>query len=241
MTIDDWLDGSGTDDSNDSESDSDYSESDSDRDRQSPDTSTNDVSSAQWVTDLDFSTPYVIVAVDRWGKVWTHKDFLAVKTKSDDWRRVEDDFRRNCTECNYSTPDDDRMQSHLRKEHGITDIDEEKLKTNTEKQYERDYNVIFKAQTRQAWLRLSNLAQDQLGIDIDSVLEESPRNLGDIRDRVHYPPATGIDNSRSCAVCGASSDSNGVAMMTLDLIKHRKMAVCASHSIEELAEQGLLQ
>lgn len=48
-----------------------------------------------WVTDLDFSKPYVIVARDRKGKIYTSKEQMLVIKEADDWRRLDESPHRD--------------------------------------------------------------------------------------------------------------------------------------------------
>lgn len=103
------------------------------------------------------------------------------------------------------------------------------------------YRLLFKKETPQAWLRFCNLAQDQLGVDPNQLLEDDPEELEHIEEQVYYPPGGGPDSERECHICGVSSRSNESVMVELDLQKHRHVPVCSKHTIQELAEHGLLQ
>lgn len=152
--------------------------------------------STRWVTKIDFGAPYVIVAVDRQGNLFKHRDQLAVLTDSDDWRRLDDH------------PD-------------------------------KDFEVIFKMNSREGWLRFCNHAIDQNLGDPEQLLEDDPMKLADIDDRLVIPPGSKPDQSRTCAVCGASSDDED--MTEIQLRSHSKLSVCVSHTVEELAQNGYLQ
>lgn len=154
--------------------------------------------STRWTTKLSFSTPYVVVAEDRQGNLYRHKDTLAVLKDADDWRRLDDHPNR-------------------------------------------ELRVLFKVSTMDAWLRFCNLCQDQFGIYPNEVFEDDPKRLGELKERVNYPPASKPDLSRTCQVCGASEADDTCVVLEMRLEKHRRLAVCASHTVEELAEEGFLQ
>lgn len=46
--------------------------------------------SSRWNTRLDFSTPYILVAEDRQGNIYKHRDNLAVLNDNTDWRRLDE-------------------------------------------------------------------------------------------------------------------------------------------------------
>lgn len=154
--------------------------------------------SDRWQTRIDFGAPYILVAQDREGNIYRHRDQLAVWEDNTDWRRLDD---------------------HPNKE----------------------FEVLYRVQEKAFWLRFCNRAQDQLGVDPEELLEEDPKELHNLRQKVHYPPASKPDQTRDCRVCGTNSGDPEVAMMELDLQKHRKVPVCSSHTIEDLAHEGLLE
>lgn len=153
--------------------------------------------SDRWQTRLDFGAPYVLVAQDRQGNIYRHRDHLAILEENTDWRRLDDH------------PD-------------------------------KEFEVLYRVDSKAHWLRFCNRAQEQLGVDPEELLQEDPEELHYVRQKVHFPPASKPDQSRDCRVCGANSDSTEVAMMEIDLQKHRKVPVCSSHTIEDLACEGLL-
>lgn len=165
-----------------------------------------------WSTKLDFGTSYVIVAEDRQGNFYKHKGSSAVIDEADHWLRLQE----------------------------ADDKDEEEW-TQVDEQLKAEYRVIFQKSSKEAWLRFCHLAKDQLGVDPSELLEDDPEKLFEIKDKVHYPPGSKPDKGRTCQVCGKNSEEQGVTMTELDLHKHRKTPVCTSHTIEELAYEGLLK
>jgi hypothetical protein len=105
----------------------------------------------------------------------------------------------------------------------------------------REFEVIFTKGERRDWLRFCHRAVSQLDVDPEDVIDEDPGRLPHIEDRINVPPGYGFDGSRTCQICGASSDSNELTMMEVDLQKHRKVAMCSSHTVEEMARNGLLE
>jgi len=243
MPISDWT----SDDSDDSDSDSTNSGSDSPSDKYSD--STPDVSTIKnWVTDLDFSTPYIIVATDRQGNIVKHKGQLAIKQDADDWRRREDTWRRRCSECNYSSEDYDRLRSHLRDKHDMRDIDIDNFKTQTEVAFEKDVRVLFKKPRRSDWIKFCSRVQDQHDENPNEVFENEPRRLEDLAEQTYFPPHDGFDETPNCQICRqyhsshhkyGSQDDEAVVEMKMQ--KHRRLHVCAHHTVEELAEHGFLE
>lgn len=104
-----------------------------------------------------------------------------------------------------------------------------------------DFRKVYECHTEQAWLRFCSRAQSQLDTDPRDLLAESPLELAELRERVHYPSPGKPDQSRDCRVCGTNSDSHEVTMVEVDLQKHRRVPVCASHTVRELAENGLTE
>jgi hypothetical protein len=104
-----------------------------------------------------------------------------------------------------------------------------------------DFRKVYECQSEQAWLRFCSRAQSQLDTDPRDLLAESPLELAELRERVHYPLPVKPNQSRDCRVCGTSSDSHEVTMVEVDLQKHRRVPVCASHTVRELAENGLIE
>jgi hypothetical protein len=176
-------------------------------------TGTNSSSSARWHTRVDFGKPYVILARDRQGNLYLHRDTMAVLDDSETWLRVEDDF----------------------------DKDEDGEPRPIEERYDQEYEILFRMMSKRGWLRFCNLAQDQLGVDPREVLEDDPEDIQRIEERVHYPPGLGPDQSRTCQVCGSTSEDDDSSVVEMRLEKHRRLAVCSSHTVEELAEEGYLQ
>jgi hypothetical protein len=243
MPISDWS----SDDSDDSDSGSTNSGSDNPSDKYS-DSTPNVGTDSIWNTKIDFGTPYVIVAIDRNGDIKKHKGTFGVKDDSDDWKRCEDTWRRRCPECNYSSEDYDRLHTHMRKKHRIRNIDAEKLKTQTEITFEKDIRVLFKQQRRCDWIKFCSRAQDQLNKNPNEVFENNPRKLQRIEEKTYFPPHDGVDETPNCQICRqyhsshhkyGSQDDEGI--VKLEMQKHRRLHVCAHHTVEELAEHGFLK
>lgn len=105
----------------------------------------------------------------------------------------------------------------------------------------KEMKVLFKKSSYDAWLRFCNLVESQLDEDPEEVLKEDPARLVELNEKVRYPPASKPDKSRSCRICETSSDEVGVTMLEIDLQYNRKVPVCATHTIAEMANEGLLQ
>jgi len=151
-----------------------------------------------WVTKIDFSKPYILVAEDPEGNIYKHEDNLVVLEENTDWRRLDD--------------------------HPST-----------------QYRVLYQCATKEAWLKFCNRSQEQLGVDPKELLEDDPAGLYFLEDEVYMPPGHKPNTIRECQVCRATSDEDEVTIVEVDLQKHSKTPVCASHTIEELAHQGLLE
>jgi hypothetical protein len=231
MGIDKWLDGDVSGDSDDSD----------DGDSSTGSTLNTNVNRTRWQTKIDFGTAYVLVAKDRSGETYVHNDFMCAKSEADDWRRLDSDFNRVCPECSYSTSDTDRLRTHIRDSHDLDSWDDEDTITDLEREYSNEYDVLFRMSTRSDWLRFCNLCQDQLGIDPEDVLEDDPDRLAGLEDEVYYPPKSKPDQYSTCQVCGASADDSDTTMVQMKLEKHKRLHVCADHTIEDLAQAGFLQ
>jgi len=105
----------------------------------------------------------------------------------------------------------------------------------------KELKVLYRCHSREDWLRFCNRAQEQLGIDPSELLEDAPERLQEIRSQVHYPKATGIDTSRDCRVCGTNSRDPTTCMVEINLETQTRVPVCASHTVEELADNDLLE
>lgn len=104
-----------------------------------------------------------------------------------------------------------------------------------------DFRKVYECQTEETWLRFCSRAQSQLDTDPRDLLEDSPLELAELRERVHYPSPGKPDQSRDCRVCGTNSDSSEVTMVEINLRKQFRVPVCASHSVRELAENGFTE
>lgn len=100
---------------------------------------------------------------------------------------------------------------------------------------------VYRCATERDWLRFCNRAQSQLDTDPRVVLDESPRDIEELRERVYYPPASKPDTSRECSVCGAGSHMEDVTMLDIDLHTQRRVPVCSTHTVDDLACSGLLE
>lgn len=105
----------------------------------------------------------------------------------------------------------------------------------------KEFEVHYRCPTKQAWLQFCNRAQSQLDTDPRELLGDSPLKLAELRERVHYPSPGKPDQSRDCRVCGTNSGSDEVSMLEIDLQKNRRVPVCASHTVADLAREGLLE
>lgn len=160
----------------------------------------------------------------------------------DSWKRVQENFTLVCSEdeCHYRNKERDKIVKHLKQEHGVDDVDDEAIKTKTEKHFDKKYRVVFKMQSHAGWVKFCSLAQDQLDVDPEQKLDDQPLELASIDERVYWPPQSKPDPSRECQVCGERSTSNEVSVMEIDLHNTRKLPVCSSHTVEELAKEGFL-
>lgn len=151
----------------------------------------------RWVTKLDYSTSYILIARDRRGEIYYHQGNLAILDSADDWRRLDD---------------------HPNKE----------------------FEVLYRVNTEQDWLRFCNHAQDQLGVDPREVIESDPARIQEIEDRVMLPPGGKPNHTRKCRICGKSEVREDTTLVEMNLDTQRKVPVCTDHTVEELAYEGLL-
>lgn len=168
--------------------------------------------SPTWTGKLDLGSPYVVVVEDRQGNVYAHKGASRVVDNPKNWKRSQ----------RYDYKDEDER----------TSVDEE---------MKAEYRELFKQDSRTGWLVFCNRAKDQLGVDPNEVLDEEPERLHFLEEKVHIPRSSMPDKSRTCQVCGVSSAEHGTTVLELDLTKHRNTPVCAEHTVEELAKEGLLE
>lgn len=159
--------------------------------------STNSAPARSWVTKLDFSKPFVIVAEDKPGDIVVSKADLIVMKEADDWRRLDENPNR-------------------------------------------EVHVLATWDSRAQWLNFCALAQDQYDEDPNELLKGDIERLIELDEEVYWPPGSKPSETRTCQVCGDTSDLEDVAMMELDLHNTRQVAVCAKHSVSELAENGFL-
>lgn len=200
MGIDDFgPDYNDSSDSGSGSSDSDSDSSDSGRET-SVDRGLDDFRNKQWNSQLDFGSPYILVARNVKGTVYKQRNEVGLQVWEDrkDWRRLDDH------------PDE-------------------------------DIEVLYRCRSRRRWLRFRSRARDQEGVDIDEILNNDPERLMTLRKRVSYPSPDAPDQTRTCRVCGRSSDSSDCAVVIMDLQKHRNVALCEGHTVSELAEHGLLE
>lgn len=105
----------------------------------------------------------------------------------------------------------------------------------------KQMKVLYRCGTKQDWVRFCSRAQDQLGIDPEELFEEKPRKLQEVSTDIHYPDLKAVDDSRDCRICGANSEDPQVEMTEIDLQTKRRVPVCLSHTIEDLAYADLLE
>lgn len=168
-----------------------------------------------WVTKVDFSKPYVLVVRDRAGHYHYSKQDMVVMHDSEDWVRIAEDT---------SVYSDDEKQS-FPKNHQV---------------WERDLKPIMVWRNKRHWLNFCDLAIDQGFGDPNELLEHDLEALLEAKEEVYWPPGTKPTSKRVCQVCGETTKSDNHEIVELDLHNTRKTPVCASHSVEELAENGLL-
>jgi hypothetical protein len=106
--------------------------------------------------------------------------------------------------------------------------------------WEKDMAVVALWGSKSRWLRFCDLVDKQFGEDAADLLENDVDKLLGIKPDVQWPPASKPTNTRTCRVCGDTSSMNGVELIEIDLHYTRKANVCPHHSVEELAENGLL-
>lgn len=153
---------------------------------------------SRWVTKIDWSKPYLVVARDDTGEIFYSKGSPKVIRDPDDPIRLD--------------------------EHPT-----------------RQMEVLVRFQSKAGWLYFCNLSKEQLDKDPEEVYEEDPTKLLELDEKVYYPPGVEPNKDRVCRLCGAISTEEDVTIVELDLQEHRRVPVCASHTVEELAQEGLLQ
>lgn len=104
-----------------------------------------------------------------------------------------------------------------------------------------DFREIYTCPSEEVWLRFCNRAQSQLDTDPAELLADKPCQLAELRERVHYPSPGKPDQTRDCRICGTNSSSDEMTMVEIDFQKHRRVPVCASHTVRELASHGLTE
>ena len=106
---------------------------------------------------------------------------------------------------------------------------------------DEDIEVLYRCKSRRRWLRFCSRARDQEGVDPDEILNDDPERLMTLRKRVSYPSPGSPDQTRTCRICGKSSDTTDCAVVSIDLQKHRHVPVCEGHTVKELAQNGLME
>jgi len=176
-------------------------------------TAARKISSSQWNPKINFGSSFILVVEDRQDNIYKKQGHSSIVDENDSWKRLE--LLPN------GDPDEDWSQ--------------------VEKDLEAEYRVLFERTTEQGWLKFCNLVQDQLDTHPQDVLEDDPVELHYLEDQVHYPPGSKPDKSRTCQVCGKSSDEDSIRVLEVDLHQNRQTPVCIEHTVAELAEEGLLQ
>jgi len=105
----------------------------------------------------------------------------------------------------------------------------------------KEFEVLYQCPTERDWLRFCTRAQDQLGESPEDVLDDDPKRLAELREKTYFPPRDSPDDSRTCAVCGASHRQGDDTIVEIDLRSSARTAVCADHTVRELAHEGLLE
>lgn len=106
--------------------------------------------------------------------------------------------------------------------------------------WERDLLPVVSWDTKTAWLNFCDKAIKQGFGDPNELLENDIEQLVKAKDEVYWKPGSGPNQARSCQVCGASTDVSDAEIVEIDLHESRMTPVCTEHSVEELAEAGLL-
>lgn len=104
----------------------------------------------------------------------------------------------------------------------------------------REVHVLATWDSRAHWSSFRALAQDQYDEDPNELLQDDIERLIELDEEVHWPPGSKPSKTRTCRVCGDTLDMDEVELVELDLHYTRKVDVCPDHSVEELAENGLL-
>jgi len=104
----------------------------------------------------------------------------------------------------------------------------------------REVNVLAEWGTKVHWLNFCNLAVDQYDEDPTNLLQDDIERLIELDEEVYWPPGSKPSSIRTCRVCGDTDNTPKADILELDLHETRKVPVCSRHSVEELAESGLL-
>ena len=104
----------------------------------------------------------------------------------------------------------------------------------------KDFEIIYRCISPQTWHYLCELSKDQLGVDPVDVLQEEPRTLAELRDRISFPNPSKPDHSVTCDVCGVSQRAKDTELKKLDLQVDGRVTVCTTHSIQELMDEDLI-
>lgn len=100
--------------------------------------------------------------------------------------------------------------------------------------------VVYTVSNRRRWLQFCNRATNQHGEDPEDYFDNKPEQLAELRERTHFPNPSPPDKSRTCQICGTSSDSNKAAVIEVDLFSNRRVPLCEGHTVKEMAQHGLL-
>lgn len=153
--------------------------------------------SKRWLGKLDYSKPYVVVAEDDRGDIYTHKGSSVALKDADDWRRLG------------------------------------------ENPY-KDIRILAQWSSQTHWLKFCSLAAEQYDEDPNDLFENDIERLIELQEKVYWTPGSKPDKERTCHVCGDPSLMTDSGIVEIDLHKSRRVPVCSSHTVKELAENGLL-
>ena len=144
-------------------------------------------------------------------------------------RDIEGEVYCHRDDCGFQVWEDREDWRRIRK-------DDEELPDDISEKLE----VVYTVPNRRRWLQFCNQAIDQHGEDPEDYFQNKPDQLAELRERTHFPNPSPPDRSRTCQICGTSSDSEKTAIIEVDLHSNRRVPLCEGHSVKEMAQNGLL-